>query len=169
MNFNPQIFILKSKKSQVLGCSKGDFLAVGQEMKRKGIKRDRLIENLRNRLSQDKRTIFAYVHGSFLDEEDFNDIDVAIFLDKGTAINTDLVDLEISLSLELEKLIHLPIDVKILNAAPLSFCYHVTKGVLIFNQNENIREEFVCRTWSAYFDFQPVSKIYLRESMIAEI
>jgi len=136
-------------------------------MRREGIKRDKIIENLRNRLSQDKKIIFAYVHGSFLDEEDFNDLDIAIFLDKGTGINTDPVNLEISLSLELEKLIHLPIDVKILNAAPLSFCYHVTKGMLILSQDENIREEFLCRTWSAYFDFQPVSKIYLQESMIA--
>lgn len=136
-------------------------------MKREGIKRDKIIENLRNQLSLNKRIIFAYVHGSFLDEENFNDLDIAIFLDKGIGINTDPVNLEISLSLELEKLIHLPIDVKILNAAPLSFCYHVTKGMLILSQDEKIREEFLCRTWSAYFDFQPVSKIYLQESMIA--
>ncbi len=136
-------------------------------MKRKSIERDEIIETLRNRLSEDEKIIFAYVHGSFLDEGNFNDLDIAIFIDKGTEIDNDPVDLEISLSLELEKLSHLPIDVKILNAAPLSFCYHVTKGMLVLSRDENIREEFLCRTWSAYFDFRPVSKIYLQESVIA--
>jgi predicted nucleotidyltransferase len=136
-------------------------------MKQKGLEKDKIIESLWERLSEDKRIIFAYAHGSFLDGYDFNDIDVAIFLSQKKEVDTDPVDLEISLSLELEKSIRLPIDVKILNDAPLGFCYHATKGMLILSRDENIREEFLCRTWSAYFDFRPVSKIYLQESMIA--
>jgi len=136
-------------------------------MKQKGLERDKIIKNLRERLSEDKRIVFAYVHGSFLEGRDFNDVDVAIYLGTGKETDTDPVDIEISLSLELEEEIHLPIDVKVLNNAPLSFCYHVTKGMLILSRDENLREEFVCRTWSAYFDFQPVSKIYLQESLIA--
>ena len=136
-------------------------------MRETGIEKDKIMKALRSRLSEDKRIIFAYAHGSFLDERDFNDLDVAIFLDKGAVKDSDSVDLEISLSLELEKKIRFPIDVKILNGAPLGFCYHATKGMLILSRDENIREEFLCRTWSAYFDFRPVSKIYLQESMIA--
>jgi predicted nucleotidyltransferase len=137
------------------------------KMREKGVKKDKIMKDLRRRLSEDKRIVFAYVHGSFLDGRDFKDIDIAIFLDKETAKNSDSVDMEISLSLELEKAISLPIDVKILNDAPLGFCYHATKGKLILSRDETIREEFLCRTWSAYFDFLPVSKIYLQESMIA--
>lgn len=29
--------------------------------------------------------------------------------------------------------------------------------------DDSIREEFLCRTWSDYFDFKPVSRIYLKE------
>ena len=54
-------------------------------------------------------------------------------------------------------------DVKILNEAPLSFRYHSTRGYLLFSHDELIREEFLCRIWSEYFDFKPVSKIYLKE------
>ncbi|MBN1273017.1 MAG: nucleotidyltransferase domain-containing protein [Candidatus Aminicenantes bacterium] len=118
-------------------------------------------------MSQNKTIIFAYLHGSFLEKENFNDIDIAVYLDKKTEVNSDPAGLEISLSLELEKCTQHPIDVKILNTAPLSFCYHATKGKLILSQDENTREEFLCRTWNAYFDFKPVSKIYLQESLIA--
>lgn len=118
-------------------------------------------------MSQNRTIIFAYVHGSFLEQENFNDIDIAVYLDNKTEANSDPAGLEISLSLELESRIQHPIDVKFLNAAPLSFRYHATKGRLILSRDENTREEFLCRTWSAYFDFMPVSKIYLQESVIA--
>jgi len=47
----------------------------------------------------------------------------------------------------------------------LSFRYHATKGKLILDGDEIIREDFLCRTWSDYFDFMPVLKIYLREAI----
>ena len=126
--------------------------------------KDKIIRELRNRLSQEKNIVFAYVHGSFLDKNEFNDIDVAIFLDQKTA-EPNPVDFEISLSLKLEKSLDVSVDVKILNFAPLSFRYHATMGKLILDHDKNIREQFLCRTWSDYFDFKPVSKIYLREAI----
>ena len=38
-------------------------------------------------------------------------------------------------------------------------------GQMILDGDEAIREDFLCRTWSEYFDFKPVSKIYLREAI----
>jgi len=64
--------------------------------------KEKIIQELRNRLAQEKNIVFAYLHGSFLDENGFNDIDIAIFLDQKTAA-TNPVDFEISLSLKLEK------------------------------------------------------------------
>jgi len=126
--------------------------------------KDKIIQELRNRLAQEKNIVFAYIHGSFLDENSFNDIDIAIFLGQKTAAPNH-VDFEISLSLKLEKSLNVSVDVKILNFAPLSFRYHATKGMLILDRDEIIREDFLCRTWSDYFDFKPVSKIYLREAI----
>lgn len=126
--------------------------------------KDKIIQELRNRLAQEKNIVFAYLHGSFLEKNDFNDIDIAIFLDKKTTVPNP-VDFEIFLSLKLEKSLNVSVDVKILNFAPLSFRYHATKGKLILDGDEAIREDFLCRTWSEYFDFKPVSKIYLREAI----
>jgi len=126
--------------------------------------KNKIIRELRNRLSQEKNIVFAYVHGSFLDKNDFNDIDIAIFLNQKTAAPNP-VDFEISLSLKLEKSLDVSVDVKILNFAPLSFRYHASKGELILDRDMAIREDFLCRTWSDYFDFKPVAKIYLREAV----
>jgi len=126
--------------------------------------KDMIIRELRNRLSQEKNIVFAYIHGSFLDGNEFNDVDIAIFLDqKAAALNP--VDFEISLSLKLEKSLNVSVDLKILNFAPLSFRYHATMGKLILDHDKIIREDFLCRTWSDYFDFKPVAKIYLREAI----
>ncbi len=126
--------------------------------------KNKIIRELRNRLSQEKNIVFAYIHGSFLMGNDFHDIDIAIFLDQKTA-EPNPVDFEISSSLKLEKSLDVSVDVKILNFAPLSFRYHASKGELILDRDMAIREDFLCRTWSDYFDFKPVAKIYLREAV----
>lgn len=100
----------------------------------------------------------------FLDGNEFNDVDIAIFLDQKAAAPNP-VDFEISLSLKLEKSLNFSVDVKILNFAPLSFRYQATMGRLILEQDKSIREDFLCRTWSDYFDLKPAAKIYLREAV----
>jgi predicted nucleotidyltransferase len=136
-------------------------------MTRKDPHKNKILKELRHHLTDEKGIIFAYLHGSFLDEKEFNDLDVAIYLDQEASTKSDPIDLEISLSLKIEKFLRLPVDVKILNFAPLSFRYHVTMGNLIFSCDESIREEYICRTWSEYFDFQPVARIYLQEALAA--
>ena len=121
-----------------------------------------IFRKLKHRLSKEEHVVFAYVHGSFLDENDFNDVDIAIFLDQKIKATLS-VDFEISLSLKLERSLDVSVDVKILNSSPLNFRYHATKGKLILDRDAAIREDFLCRTWSDYFDFKPVAKIYLQE------
>ena len=88
---------------------------------------------------------------------------MAVYITPGTAREVDVADYEISHSLRLEKVLGLPVDVKILNDAPLSFRYHVSRGILLLNRDDSIREDFLRRTWSEYFDFLPLSRIYLEE------
>ena len=109
------------------------------------------------------RFVFAYLHGSFVQGEEFRDVDVAVFLNDTVTRTTDDVELEISLSLKLEKELALPVDIKILNHAPLSFRYHASRGMLLLTKDESTRESFLNKTWSEYFDFQPLSRIYLED------
>jgi len=126
-------------------------------------KKGKVIHRLAQILLKQRKITFAYLHGSFLSEERFEDVDIGLYLDEEDLRETEAVNFEIKYSLELEKIIRIPVDVKILNYAPLSFRYQVTCGYLLFSRDEAKREEFLCRTWSEYFDFQPLSRIYLKE------
>ena len=136
-----------------------------------------IVENIKRCLLNRKEILFAYVLGTFLDSDDFNDIDVALFLDEKKMKTIDTIDYEINTSLLLENQIkpvkkikrYVPVDVKIINCAPLSFKYSVSRGSLLFSKDEEAREEFLCRTWQEYFDFLPVANKYLKEVLNAEV
>jgi len=132
-------------------------------MKKKEIDSKATVQVLKEFLQARKEIIFAYLHGSFIQGREFCDVDVAVFLRTHGLGLTDEVEYEISLSLQLEKKLGFPVDIKILNNAPLGFRYHATKGMLLFSQDESVREDFLVKTWSEYFDFLPLSRIYQEE------
>lgn len=76
--------------------------------------------------------IFAYLHGSFL-EGGFQDVDVAVYLSElKISSKREVLRCELELERELEEVISLPIDVRILNHAPLYFKFEVIKGGICF-------------------------------------
>ncbi|WP_031518058.1 nucleotidyltransferase domain-containing protein [Desulfofalx alkaliphila] len=112
----------------------------------------------------DTRVVFAYLHGSILhDVDSYNDLDVAIYIDEDFVDTKKTYDLEIDLSLELEKIFRKPVDVKILNNVFTGFAYHATSGLLVYCRDELCRYNFLEKTWQLYFDFQPHVKAYLKD------
>jgi predicted nucleotidyltransferase len=130
-----------------------------------------LSENLSRCLAEKKEILFAYVLGTFLTRDDFDDIDVGIFLDPQKIPGIDTLHYELELAVEMENRLkpgeifkrYIPLDIKIINDAPVTFRYSVSTGKLLFSKDEDAREEFVCRTWQEYFDFQYVLDTYYRE------
>ena len=114
-------------------------------------------------LARTKEVIFAYIYGSFLSAAWFRDLDIAVFVDEKKVGRKEALDYEISLSLELEKMLRLPVDVKVLNYAPLSFRYEVTRGKLVFSRDEGAMFTFLEETWHRYLDFAPVEKQFIKE------
>lgn len=112
--------------------------------------------------------IFAYLHGSFRKADRFRDIDVALFLKNPTP--STLQD-EIRLETELAKVIkRFPVEIRVLNHAPLSFRYNVIKdGSTIAVVDDALRCEFVETTLRDYFDFAPFRKMYLKEALSSGI
>lgn len=91
---------------------------------------------------------------------------------ENTAINPNLIGTKISeIQQSLERLgdisskgkAGLPMDVKILNHAPIAFRYEVTRGEVIFSRDEEARLRFVENTWNEYLDYKPVAENILRE------
>jgi predicted nucleotidyltransferase len=119
-------------------------------------------------LQQKDYILFAYIFGSFASDNDFNDIDIGIFItrkDMQSPLQT-----EFDIERELEDTIKIPVDVRIINHAPLSFIYHVLKtGVVIVDKDKSTRSDFEGLIYKKYFDFQYVRREYLREIINAPV
>jgi len=93
--------------------------------------------------------MFAYVHGGFLDIEVFRDVDVAVWIKNPE----DAFSYEVDLSAKLEADLKTPIDLHVLNQAPLSFKHHAfTRGRLLFSKDEETRIKLVDETLRQYAD-----------------
>jgi len=125
------------------------------------IEKEEIKNSLNFSLKEREEIIFAYLYGSFLSARWFRDVDVAVFLDEKRVERKDVLDYEISLALELERELHLPADVKVLNYAPLRFKYEVTKGEVIFTRDESLRFLFLEKTWHRYLDYMPVEREFI--------
>ena len=130
--------------------------------------KDALIKNLSNLLGREDQILFAYLHGSFVTDEPFNDLDIAIYCKEKPAV--EMLDYELILEEKLERQLKIPVDLKTLNNAPVSFCYMVLKkGIIIVVNDDKRRVGFEMRTYSKYFDFQPYRQRYLQEVINANL
>lgn len=130
--------------------------------------RDRIGKFLGRLLEKENGVFFAYLHGSFTEARPFRDIDVAVFVDEKAIPKGRALDFEMSTSMKLEKGVKLPIDLKVINYAPLGFQYYSTTGTLIMCKEDDLRVDFLTRTRSLYFDFKPSSERFLLEMIYAE-
>ncbi len=53
-------------------------------MKKKEIDKQKVIQKLLDLLSKEEMFIFIYLHGSFLNDDEFNDVDLAVYMDEKT-------------------------------------------------------------------------------------
>lgn len=116
----------------------------------------KLLERLRGRLEGVSAVVFAYVHGSFADRDSFRDLDVAIWIrDPGEAF---YYTVDFSAKLEVE--MGVPVDVQVLNEAPLPFKRHVfTRGRLLFSGDESLRLRLVDEAVRQYADLKQLTEI----------
>ena len=124
--------------------------------------KEKVIQIISSHLFQQYDEILAvYIFGSFISERHFSDIDIGII----TAMDLNkLLDFELKLENRLEKLIKYPVDVRILNRAPISFSQNVFRtGRVIIDKNPNMRADFEGRILKQYFDFSPFQQRYLQE------
>ena len=124
--------------------------------------KEKVIQIISSHFFQQYDEIFAvYIFGSFISERHFSDIDIGII----TAMDLSKpLDFELKLENRLEKLIRYPVDVRILNLAPISFSQNVFRtGRVIIDKNPNMRADFEGRILKQYFDFSPFQQRYLQE------
>lgn len=111
--------------------------------------------------------VAAYIFGSFVTADAFADVDVAILL---MPPPKKPLDLELAIEMELEDIVGYPVDVRLLNQAPLSFRWTVIhEGVVIVDRKPNFRADFEGITLRLYFDFKRFRARYLKEVVLAPI
>jgi len=112
----------------------------------------------------------AYVFGSYIHNDDFNDIDVALLISNELDPYTRF-KFEMQVARELERRIkpRFEFDVKILNHAPIEFQYEVLKkGKAVFVRDRTENVEYESETISNYLDFQTTAE-YLNKKFLARV
>jgi predicted nucleotidyltransferase len=98
----------------------------------------------------------AYIFGSFLERDDFNDIDVAIHLCKDQMpYQRFKLASKVARSLEQAVQPRVEFDVRILNYAPAYFQYEVIcKGVVVLERDHERRVDYESDLISEYLDLK---------------
>ncbi len=116
-------------------------------------------------LRERSEVLFAYLHGSFVEGIPYHDVDVAVYLDPDFFQQTDAFDYEMGLSARLTLAIHVPVDVHVLNRAPLGFRHSALKGELLLAQDEDFLADYIERVGWDYMQFFYYTREYLFEVM----
>ena len=122
-----------------------------------------ILDTIRQRLQARQEVVFAYAHGSFLEDRPFHDVDVAVYLE-GEEEQAQTA-LALDLAAELEAAVRLPVDVRVLNHAPLGFRYHVFRGRFLFSRDEELCVRCLEHTAMHYLDIKPLMRQALKEAM----
>ena len=98
---------------------------------------------------------FSYMFGSFIEENTpFHDIDLGVFFAEKNRLR--MTEAAIDLAILLSWKTAYPVDVRVLNFAPVSFVYHALRGELIYEKNTDIRCQVMENTVRKYLDMKPI-------------
>lgn len=125
---------------------------VADEMK------EEIIKGIRIYLSNIEHLVFAYLHGSFTEGGNFRDIDVAVY----TTGPVRELNLESDLSYELTEKTGYPVEVKMINNAPVAFQMAVLQsGRLVFSRDDEGRTDFIESVSNRYREYTHFRNILL--------
>lgn len=99
-------------------------------------------------LSHEPDVLFAYVYGSLLKSEAFHNVDIGVYLSTSHFNNAMAANLSAHLSAKVK----LPVDVRTLNTAPISFRLYVLRGECLFSRDDNLRTDIMEDTTRRYLN-----------------
>ena len=116
--------------------------------------RERIRRTLVAVLESEPALEFAWLHGSFLAADKFRDIDIGVHLSAPVEVRSQR---GLELSVRLDQEIGFPIDVRVLNDAPVTFLFHVFReGRLLLSRNDERLADLMERTVREYLDAAPL-------------
>lgn len=116
--------------------------------------RERITRTLVTELENEPDLELAWLYGSFLTADKFRDIDIGVHLSATAEIR---LQRGLELAVRLDREIGFPIDVRVLNDAPVTFLFHVFReGRLLLSRNEERLADLMERTVREYLDAAPL-------------
>lgn len=127
--------------------------------------RAEMSQRLCEKLEREPGVRFAYLYGSVLESDRVHDVDVGLFLDDAAVLQkATIAD---SLSTRLTAAVGLPVDVRVLNEAPLSFLYHVLRGRLLLCRDEAFLTDMIEDVARRYLDLAPLLRSSTKDAFAA--
>jgi len=124
--------------------------------------RSRLQAQLATELEADPAVAFAYLYGSFVEARPFHDVDVGVYLRAPQSPGAGSADL--AMAQRLSERIGFPVDVRVLNAAPVSFRYHALRGRLLVCRDDDLLARVMEDTIRRYLDMAPLLRRSTKEA-----
>jgi predicted nucleotidyltransferase len=106
---------------------------------------------------------FALLYGSAAEEVPFRDLDIGVYVDRASVPPHEDWTYAFALADEMSSVVPYPVDVCVINDAPLPFRYNVSKGIALVVNDSEAFFTFLERTWDEFLDFRPVAMRYLEE------
>lgn len=123
--------------------------------------RDHVAEMLQRAIAAEDDVAVAYLHGSFVLEVPFRDVDLGVYFGPGVPQPDERA---LMLGERLSRLVRLPVDVRALDTAPVTFRFHAVRGRLIAVRDEELLADLLEDTMRRYFDVAPVLARATREA-----
>lgn len=124
--------------------------------------RSRIMDQFVSELASEPGMAFAYLYGSFVDSEAFRDVDVGVYM--RSMAPGEMTTRAMALAQCLSTKVRLPVDVRVLNAAPIPFLYHVLRGHLLLSHDDDLLTEVIERTACRYLDIASLLRSSAREA-----
>ena len=125
----------------------------------------KIIQDLSNFPNEREEILFSYLHGSFIENSYFRDVDISIFIEENQISKNDILEYELSLLLKIQARIKFPTEVRVINYAPLAFQYYSTTGKFLSCSDDDKRVDFLTYVRSLYLDYKPISEKILQEML----
>jgi hypothetical protein len=131
--------------------------------------KDALCEHMSQILLRRPEIVYAYVHGSFVTEDYFRDLDVAVWLnDQFWPEHSFAYEDEVAQEIVGEIHTEFPVDVRILNKTSIPFQYKVFQGTLLVDKDPESRVQWIEYIVGRYLDLKPILMHALREVLAHE-
>ncbi|MBX6378691.1 MAG: nucleotidyltransferase domain-containing protein [Clostridia bacterium] len=107
--------------------------------------------------------VLAFLFGSFVDEPWFRDIDIAVLVDPQRVPPDEEFGWAAEMATALELRIGHPVDVVVLNRAPVALRFRAVRGEILVNKDPELCDRLIETTCKEYADFEPFLRATVRD------